>query len=305
MTVTAVVGLVSLLALSPDPRPVGERSSFQACDARIDGATYPFLVPAHLVWDELWQRAGEADGTFTQRHKLASELGISTASVEQIALTSVGRGAFAAAQRAQAGADAKMADIDASLDARDRLLKRVDAGSADRIQKWVVARAAKPHRLGIAGRLVRSQDGRLECTVSVNGKSDPHLIPEWEPWNSYFRFMTMGSAEFRGGDGRYASHYIQGLISRGLGNSEVQAKRLLTLLVEAGTEIASIEDFTSSLTHTQRMVRVIEKTMEMRSRVRDEFPAATWLAVLTEVRQIRGGTTFDFPSFEEKRGGIR
>lgn len=298
---TTVVGLALLLSL-PSASPPLARSASQACDARVDGAAFPFLVPTHLVWDELWQRAVEADGAPAQRQKLAAELGIQSSGVERIALTALGRRAFAAAQRAQGGATAALADVDASLNARDRLLSGLDEKGAEQIHKWLLARSAKPYRLGVAGQLVPTQEGKLLCKASVNGSVHPQLIPEWDSWRNYFIFMRDGSAMFRNSGGQYTSGYLQALQRRRLVNSDIQAERLLSLMSQAAERIEHYQLFATSMSPDERNTQVIRTTMLMRSRVRDEFPAATWVAVQEEVNQIRRGTTFDFPPFGEGIG---
>ena len=301
MTVTAVIGFAVLLTLSSNSPHQGGPPA-QTCEARIDGAAFPFLVPPHLVWDELWQRAGDADGTHAQRQKLATELGLAASTVEQIALTSIGRRAFAASQRAQAGSDPKLADIDASLDARDRLLSGLDTQSADRVQKWLLAKSAKPYRLGVAGERSQTAEGKVVCKLSVNGAVSPHLIPEWDAWRNYFIFMRDGAASLRDNAGRYAPDYIKALQQRRLGNSDAQVERLLAVLIEAANRIEHYHVFAASMSPNEKTARLIQTTMEMRARVRNEFPASTWVAILGEIDHIRRGTIFDFPPYAEEYG---
>lgn len=219
---------------------------------------------------------------------------VQEAEVEHIAVAAMGMRAFAAAQRTQEGVSPELADADASLDARDRLLKALDAKSANRVMTWVSARATRPIPLGVIGELVETADGKSQCTVSIDGAVHPELVPEWEAWSGFFLFKGHRTEDLLGPDGRFSQEYVTAQRHH-LGISADEAERLLTLA--ADTAALLLEEPPTTSSPAERTTRFIQITMEARRLVRSEFQPATWAAVWREVNRVKRGTIYDFPPY--------
>ena len=270
-------------------------SETQACEGIVNGTKYPFLVPAHLVWGELWSRADVARANANGRAQLLAEVRVEPRVLDQILSIAAARasGAFAIPEAPQTSTQDRR--VEEVLAARDALVRTVGAEQSAGLSAAVKSIAVKPYRLGVQGTSIRLEDGRHVCKVSIDGKKLPHLIPEHEYWGMYFRSLSNAAAEKRNDAGEYKSSFIQTLQARHLPISEHEILTVLTVAIDVTAKVRSLDEGGSDVNHLARLEQISAAILSGRDHLLRTLDVRSWEVLRKDAQRIRGGTVFDYP----------
>lgn len=281
--------LLSLAIVSP-PQELP-----RTCDAWVDGAYAPFMVPIHLPWNELWERADRADQTPDGKLRLGEELGVDAGAVQQILAAASARASHQPLNDIFTNYPAMLA-AEASIEARDRLLELLDKTSAARVQAWVKARTAKPFQLGVRGQLTTTADGGEECRLSVLGVVHPELLPEWDAWKFFFTAIGgLGDSDVNP-EGVYSNALLAGLQYQSFKAPISEIVRLLDLSRKVRALLEFL-DGAPGLESRARYDEMISAVMEARWTIRTAFSQGMWDSVVFMTSGMRRGSSTDFPPF--------
>lgn len=265
------------------------------CDAWVDGAEAPFMVPIHLPWNELWERADHASQTPDGEARFGAELGVDADAVSLILAAASARASHQPLNDIFTNYPAMLA-AEASIEARDRLLESLDAADAARVQAWVKARTAKPFPLGVRGQLATTADGREECRLSVLGNVHPELIPEWNAWKIFFTRLGAFTGRYVNAEGAYIDELLTGLQLQSFKASKPEIARLLDLVRKVGALVEFL-DGAPGLESRARHDEMVNALMDARWTIRTAFSQGMWDSVVFMTSGMRRGSSTDFPPF--------
>lgn len=293
-TLFAMVLTGFLLGANRETVAIG--TSQVACEGLIDGRAYPFLVPAHLTWKALWNRADAAKNS-AARASLSRELQVSDAVVESVLAAATTRRSPLGVRTARPR-NPLTEQADLEIDARDRLRRSLSPEDAARVEEWVANNSDQFHRLGVAGRAVTDPSGRVLCRVSVNGNVNPHLIPEHEYWGVYFQFLARTANLKATEDGRWGQEFIRALQETQLPLSEDQLVALVGVAVATDKKLQQLRVISNpNVDHQARVAEMRDVVIDARTRLLMSLDPKSWQVLLRDVHRVRRGTVFDFPGF--------
>jgi hypothetical protein len=179
----------------------------------------------------------------------------------------------------------------AVIEARDELLRSLPDDVMERIVHAADDQARHlSFTLPAPGKLV-TVDGMTKCRVTVNGQEFPHLIPEADYWEFYFRVRSMAAVPFATGDGFAAEHIRAVRSAKELDIPEEYIQLVLRLATkttkvidsrraQAGADDGDISDI----------------VMKARTSLLRTLPGPVWLMVNRDAGRVRAGENFTFPS---------
>ncbi|MCL4845716.1 MAG: hypothetical protein KJ066_04205 [Acidobacteria bacterium] len=307
--VALVVGVTVLLGrggatiaiASPAQPALGEE-----CVARLDGSQFPFLVPEHVVWGELFEAAAgkrlshspPASGTTEHRGLSAA----AHSAVETIATTVLMKTRGLRARRPTSGGNAEVAaDLDAALaelvlDGRDQLIRALAKADFDTLRRSAIDRRSQTTvTFRKPGHVTRTG----KCQLSVSGRTEPHLIPEAWAWEFYFRARSAGALDYATGPETYAPEYLAVLERHHLQGARHEDIALLLAIARDTIERVDARraqlEAESQAGHQALEAEVGEIVLDARASLLRLLPSSSWLVVSRHEAHVRGGASFDYP----------
>lgn len=307
--VALVVGVTVLLGrggatiaiASPAQPALGEE-----CVARLDGSQFPFLVPEHVVWEELFETAvGKRLSHPTSAPGAPDHRGLSAAAhsaVETTATTVLMKTRGLRARRPTSGGNAEVAaDLDAALaelvlDGRDQLIRALAKADFDTLRRSAIDRRSQTTvTFRKPGHVTRTG----KCQLSVSGRTEPHLIPEAWAWEFYFRARSAGALDYATGPETYAPEYLAVLERHHLQGARHEDIALLLAIARDTIERVDARraqlEAESQAGHQALEAEVGEIVLDARASLLRLLPSSSWLVVSRHEAHVRGGASFDYP----------
>lgn len=282
MTRSIVVGLVFLGAAAV----AAAREYAQApCQAHLDGAQFPFLVPEYRVWEDIFSRAPGTQTPEGAGPPLSEPGSRSLRAMAPIALKT-----FAGARDASRPAAA----ADLLLEARDDLLRTLSADDTARLVEHADAIRRQTRYTFPKPGTRADQNAVATCPVSISGQQHPELIPEPYYWEFYLRSRAWVSAQRKTGAATYTADFMSALRQHHLPIPEREVVLVLTTGEEMVPDVDAARAKYRDSRDAERAVASIVRAARLK--LLRSLPRDSWIVVQRDAARTRGGTVYDFPT---------
>lgn len=300
----AIVGCLAVIgegltgiARSTTPTQAGGAAP-DSCAGRIDAWSHPHLVPGYLAWESFFASVEQPDSTLLQT------LSVDGTAKDRILSQATFARSRAKAARASASAAistgksvdgeiegrAERGAAQAIVEARDELLRSLPDDVTERIVHASDDQARRQSFAIAAPRKLVQVDGQTKCRVTVKGREFPHLIPEADYWEFYFRVRQVAAAPFAEGDKFAAGHVLALQRSREL---EMPAEYIQRILRFATDTMAHVDSLRGQGADD---AQIAETILKARTTLLRTLPGPVWLLVNRDAARVRAGEEFTFPS---------
>jgi hypothetical protein len=286
--------LVSLATLATVPALRTSRASTAAnqqintpCSGTVSGSTHPELVPSYYAWEQFFARVGAPDSTIL--HSAGLEPSFADLVKRRAAEALPRAAAVRAAPQASLALERDSVAAQSILTARDDLIRTNPPGVFDSLAELVSQRSrdllypiAAPGKPVVSGRAVK-------CRVDVKGRDYPHLIPEFDYWEFYFRVYTIASESYLSGTDDYLPEYLSAVQRGRLPLPTEDLKRFLNLARETTRHVIAAREAGSNNATIAPIV------LRARAQLIRSLSATTWTLIQEDAHRTRAGEIFTFP----------
>ena len=272
------------------------------CVATLDGATFPFLVPDYVVWEQMFSRSQVPDAAsglpeVAVELQLSEPAGKALASISAAALKRAD--AVRTAPRRQSGLPPEAMAADLVLEARDDMLRMLSRVDFDRVTEHMEGRRRQArYTFPKPGKRATNENQIFKCPVSINGREHPELIPEAFFWEFHLTVLASVSADHRTGPNTFATPYISTLRQIEL---PIPEPDVITLLNHAASTAATIESVRNTSLGIygrgeEREAAVARAVQAARLQLLLRLPKSSWMIVNRHAKSRRGGIVYHFPT---------
>jgi hypothetical protein len=292
LTRNVVGNLVFLCAVSVTVAATFAQQAETACQGRLDGDQFPFLVPEYLVWEDSFSRVQGTRPTDAGLQLTASG-GRSLQAIGSVALKRAAALRAAPAQPGAASPATTAADL--VLEARDDLLRTLSTADAERLAEQIESnRRRTSYAFAKPGRRAAVPSARITCLISIEGKEHPELIPEAYYWEFHLRTLASISEQRRLGDSTYTADFMSALRRQHL---PIPERDVIVVLTTARDTIPNVDAARAKYEDSkdaERAVATIVRTTRLKLLL--SLPRESWIIVQRDAARRRAGIVYDFPT---------
>jgi hypothetical protein len=242
------------------------------------------LVPANLAWESLFKEVATGAisprgiGIFADEDKLRNS---ARRAVERAAASRAApEGVYSHGREAAAAADV--------LNVRDDLMRDALQETVDVLTAVIRGRSQlSTIDLGVEGRTVNTEHG-IKCSLTVFGREHPHLIPEFDYWQSYFSLYAHGSDQ-KDAAGRYKADFLSALRQ---GRLKLPRERQEIVLRVAERTTLAVKAAAQSGASSDDIAQIVLRARTSLLRV---LTPSEWTEVRNDAARTRAGSWILYP----------